>query len=121
MATICSSLSTEQGPAMSAKLPPPIFALADLDDGVLGMELAVGILIRLLHTLDVLDNVQRGNEIGVYLRGIAHQAEEHIALADAGVNDDVPFSCSHVIRLCSCSGFGLCLSTTIMVNVVLKR
>ena len=55
------------------------------------MELAVGVLIRLLHTLDVLDDVQRGNEIGVYLRGVAHQAEEHIALADAGVNDDALF------------------------------
>ena len=75
--------------------------IADLDDGILGMELAVGVLIRLLHTLDVLDDVQRGNEIGVYLRGVAHQAEEHIALADAGVNDDALFlqPCDQALQL----------------------
>ncbi len=41
--------------------------VADLHDGILGVELPVGVLIGLLHPLDILHDVQRGNQVDVHL------------------------------------------------------
>ena len=52
------------------------------------MELAVGVFVGLLHPLDVLHDVQRGDQVDVQLGGVAHQAQNGVGLTDAGVDDD---------------------------------
>ena len=51
---ICASLSTEQGPAMTEKLPPPILALPTVTTVSSGWNLPVGLLVGLLHPHDPL-------------------------------------------------------------------
>ena len=68
-------------------------AAADLgvphgDDRVLRMELAIGIFVGFLHPLDILHDVQSGDQVDVQLGGVAHQAQNGVGLADAGVDDD---------------------------------
>ena len=65
--------------------------VAHLHYGVLGVELAVGILVGLLDPLDVLHDVQRGDQVNVQLGSVAHQAQDGVGLTDAGVDDDALF------------------------------
>ena len=87
---ICASLSTEHGPAMSAK-----GTVADhltgrkLDDRIFRMELTVCFFIRLLHALDAFYNILCGDVLAVYRSGIADKAEHGGMCADPCVNTDV--------------------------------
>ena len=56
-------------------------SVAEGDDRVLLVELAVGILIRLLDSPDHLHNVQRQNALHVHPRGVADQADDGVVLA----------------------------------------
>ena len=53
------------------------------------MELAVGVLVRLLHALDVLDDVQRAKQVDVHHRGVPHQPQHQMRGALGGMNGDV--------------------------------
>ena len=55
------------------------------------MELAVGVLIRLLDALYALHDVQGGDQVTVQLGGIAHQTQNGVGMADALMDDDVFF------------------------------
>ena len=55
------------------------------------MELTVGVFVGLLNTLDVLHDVQGGDQIDVQFRGVAHQAQDGVSLTDAGVDNDTLF------------------------------
>ena len=61
---------------MTWKYPPPIFAAADIDDGVVRMELAVGVFVRLLDALDLRDRIHRLDVLGVQPGGVADEAED---------------------------------------------
>ena len=56
-------------------------AVAAVDDGVLGVELAVGALERLGDALYALDDVHRLEQERVDLGRIAHQADDRLVLA----------------------------------------
>ena len=62
-----------------------------MDDGVLGVEFTVGVLVRLLNALYILHDVQGGDEVDIQLGGVAHQPQDGVGLADAGVDDDAFF------------------------------
>ena len=55
---------------------------------ILGVELPVGVLIRLLDPLHILHDVQSGDQVDVQLGGVAHQAQDGVGLANAGVDGD---------------------------------
>ena len=55
------------------------------------MELAIGVLVGLLDTLDILHDVQSGDQVDIQLGGIAHQTQNGVGLADAGVDGDALF------------------------------
>ncbi|MPM82910.1 hypothetical protein SDC9_129972 [bioreactor metagenome] len=63
----------------------------DLDHGVLRVKFAVCVFIRLLHPLDVIHNVKRGDQVDVQLGGVAHQSQNGVGLADAGVDGNALF------------------------------
>lgn len=50
----------------------------DLDDRVGGVELAVGVLIRLLDAFDVLDDVQRFEQVDVDRRRVADESHNRL-------------------------------------------
>ena len=77
------SPSTEQGPAMTWKWPPPIRAPWPQSTTVS----AVGPLEGLGHALDVVDDVHALDEIGVDLGGVADEADDGdvLALGDVGL------------------------------------
>ena len=71
-------------------------AAADLgaahgNDRVLRVEFPVGVFVGLLNPLDVLHDVQGGDEVDVQLGRVAHQSQDGVSLADAGVDDDPLF------------------------------
>ena len=65
--------------------------VAHLDHGVLGVELAVGVLVGLLDALDIIHDVQGGDQVDVQLGGVAHQAQNGVGLADACVDGNALF------------------------------
>ena len=57
-----------------------------LDNRVIRVKLAVRLFVRLLHALDALDDVLRGDVLAVNGGGIAEQAEHGGMRADPGVH-----------------------------------
>ena len=55
------------------------------------MKLPVRVLVRLLYALDILDDLQRGDQVGVDRGGIADQTEDRMRGADALVDIDMLF------------------------------
>ena len=53
-----------------------------VDDGVIRMELAVGVFEGLLDALDVLHDVQGANDVHIHAGGIPDQADDGLLLAD---------------------------------------
>ena len=62
--TICSSLSTEQGPAITATRVPPTSRLPRLDHGPLGLQLRRGPLVRGHDRQDLLHPLARLEDLG---------------------------------------------------------
>ena len=60
-----------------------------LDHGVVGVELAVSLLIWLLHALDALHEVLRGDVVDIDDRRVADEAEHGALRADPGIDLDV--------------------------------
>ena len=58
---------------------------AAIDDGILGVELAVGVFVRLLNALDVFDDLQRFEYVDVHRGGIADQPQQRLVAADGHV------------------------------------
>ncbi len=73
--------SRHDGEAAAANL-----GIAHLDDGILRVELAVGVFVGLLDPLYVLHNVQGGDEVNIQLGGVPHQAQDGVGLPDAFVD-----------------------------------
>ena len=65
--------------------------MATVDDGVLGVELAVRALERLGDTLHALDDVHGFEQERVDLGGIAHQADDGFVLAARDVGLETLF------------------------------
>ena len=62
--------------------------MAEIDHRVVGMELAVGLFVRLLYPLDALHDVLRADILDVHRSGIAEQAEHGGMFAVPGVDLD---------------------------------
>ena len=87
MPQICSSLSTEQGPAMRASPPAAnLLAAGQGDDGVVGVELAVGLFVGLLHALDALHKILGLDILRVDGGGVADKAQHGAVGAHPGVH-----------------------------------
>ena len=68
------------------EIPAADFApRAAIDHGVLGVELAVGVFVRLLNALDVFDDLQRFEHVDVHRGGIADQPQQRLVAADGHV------------------------------------
>lgn len=78
---ICSSFSTEQGPAITRKWPPPILAPGgEGDDRVRLVEFAVGAFIGLLDPADSLHDIQSHDVLHIYPGGVAYQSHNGVIL-----------------------------------------
>ena len=73
----------------------------DIHDGIFRMELTVGLFIRLGHPHDSFHILVEQDLVDVDVGGIAHQTQDGIGLADAGVNDDALFlqPCDQALQL----------------------
>ncbi len=65
--------------------------VADFDDGVFRVEFPVGIFIRLLDPLDIVNNVQGGDEGHVQTSGITNQAPNGLANTFHRVDGNMSF------------------------------
>ena len=65
-----------------------IFFFVNDDYRVFGMELSVRVLVRLLDSLDILDDIESLDKVDVDSRCVADESEHGVVLAEAAVNRD---------------------------------
>ena len=65
-----------------------IFFFVDDDYRIFGMELSVRVLVRLLDSLDILDDIESFDKIDVDTRCVTDESEHGVVLAEAAVNRD---------------------------------
>ena len=99
VARICSSLSTEQGPAMTPIVPPPTRQAAGADDRRLGLHFAAGDFVR---GEDRHDFGHAGAAFQRFLVRLAIVAD-HGDHGPFGAHDDVGFRPSPSMRWTMCS------------------
>ena len=87
--------------------------MAAVDDGVLGVELAVGLLEGLGDALDALDDVHGLEQEGVDLRGVADDADDGLVFATADVGG-VAATFDPVDEVLELFGVADCLTMAIM-------